>query len=366
VAQRIGGGRIGPRFEEAHARLVTFVLFDLHRDLVHDRHRLFGPFARRRLGAQHHRIGTVIDRIGDVGDFGARRGGAFDHRFEHLRRHDHRLARGARGIDDPFLQWGDFLRLKLDPQIAARHHDPVAEFDDFAQPPHRHRLFDLGAQSGPAADQLARFGKVFGALHEAQAHPVNALFDGKGKIAAVLLGQRGDRHFGIGHVHALAIGDYPANLRRTENFIGTGADHPQADLAIVDQQPLALFENAEEFRVRQAGARFIAGCGIAVEREVARMPDHRLPVLERAYAQLGPLQVRQDRDRAAIFLFERPDRRNGFAVDCVIAVAHVDAEGIGPRLEQPRQHLRRAAGRADGCEDLDLAAPWIEPIVRWL
>ena len=103
VGERIRRGTIGRRVEEAHARQKRLVPFYLTGNLVHDRHRFFGPLACRGFGAQHHAIGTIINSIGDVGHFGTGGGRALDHRFEHLRRHDHRLARIARLVDDGFL-----------------------------------------------------------------------------------------------------------------------------------------------------------------------------------------------------------------------------------------------------------------------
>jgi hypothetical protein len=47
----------------------------------------------------------------------------------------------------------------------------------------------------------------------------------------------------------------------------------------------------------------------------------------------------------------------------MIAVAHVEPERIRPGAHQPREHLRRTAGRANGGENLDLASARVDP---WL
>ena len=44
----------------------------------------------------------------------------------------------------------------------------------------------------------------------------------------------------------------------------------------------------------------------------------------------------------------------------VLAMAHVDAEGVGPGCEQPPHDVGVGAGGAEGGEDLDLAAARIE------
>ena len=207
-----------------------------------------------------------------------------------------------------------------------------------------------------AAHQAARLGNVLGPLHERQRDPVGIVLDRKRKVAAVLFGQRRHGHDRIGHVHALAVRDHAADFGRAQDFVVVGADHAKAQLAIIDQQALALLQDAEQFGMRQAHARFVAGFRIAVEREVARMANHRTAFLECADAQLWPLQVAQHRYRATNPLFQRADRGNGFGVGGVIAMAHVHAESIGPGAEQLFKHFGRAAGRAHRGKDLDLAA----------
>ena len=77
-------------------RAVDRIALDLLGDAVHGRDRLDRILAGRRFGRQHHGVGALEDRGRDVGDFGARRHRARDHRFEHLRRDHDRLAGAAR------------------------------------------------------------------------------------------------------------------------------------------------------------------------------------------------------------------------------------------------------------------------------
>ena len=364
MRQRVRGGRVGRGIEEAHTLLVAFIVFDLHRDPVHHRDRFLGPCTRRAFGREHHRVGSVIDRVGDVGDFGAGRRGAFDHAFEHLRRDDHRLACAARHADDLLLQRRHFVGLKLDAQIAARDHDAIGQFDDRIEPVDRLGLLDLGAdRSAVGADQLTRLGNVLGTLHEAQGDPVRPVFGGEGEITAVLLGQRRDRHFGIGDVDALAVRDNPANFGAAQDAIVVGFEHLEADLAVIDQQPLAARHDPEQFGMRQADAAFIARRLVPVEHEVARMADYRLAILEGADPQFRPLQVGQDRDRLGILLFERTDRDDCRFVIGMRAVAHVEAESVRACAHQPVEHLGRTARRADRGENLDLAPARVDPWV---
>ena len=89
---------VGDLVAVAEARL------DRARDPVHRPHRLDRVLADRRLAGEHHRRGAVEDRVRDVARLGARRLGRVDHRLEHLRRGDHRLAALERREDDPLLQ----------------------------------------------------------------------------------------------------------------------------------------------------------------------------------------------------------------------------------------------------------------------
>ena len=68
----------------------------------------------------------------------------------------------------------------------------------------------------------------------------------------------------------------------------------------------------------------------------------------------------EDRNRAAKALLDRADRGDGFGMGGVVAVAHVDAEGVGAGAHQLFDHFRAAAGGAEGGKDLYLAAAWIK------
>ena len=65
-----------------------------------------------------------------------------------------------------------------------------------------------------------------------------------------------------------------------------------------------------------------------------------------ADAQLGPLQIAQDRHRPAKLTLCRADVGDGFGMGRVIAMTHIDAESIGTGAQQLLDHFGRAAGRA--------------------
>ena len=66
--------------------------FHLPRDAVHGLNRLERVLAHRRLGREHDGVGAVQDGVGHVGRLGPGRPRSVNHRLEHLRRGDDRLA----------------------------------------------------------------------------------------------------------------------------------------------------------------------------------------------------------------------------------------------------------------------------------
>ena len=80
---------VGDAVEEPVA--VGEVGLGLAGDPVHHPHRLDRVLADRRLLGEHHGVGAVVDRVGDVGHLGPRRAVERHHRGEHLGRGDRRL-----------------------------------------------------------------------------------------------------------------------------------------------------------------------------------------------------------------------------------------------------------------------------------
>ena len=155
-------------------RQIDRVALDLLGDAVHRRDRLDRILPGGGFRRQHHRVGALEDRGGDVGNFGARRHRARDHRFQHLRRDHDRLAGAAAGARHLLLHAGHLLERHLDAEIAARHHQRVGQFENVVEPRHRLRLLDLGHHRGAAARDLLGLGDVLRALDEGQRHPVDA------------------------------------------------------------------------------------------------------------------------------------------------------------------------------------------------
>ena len=105
-----------------------------------------GEFPDRCFAAQHHRVGAVEDGVGDVAHLGPRRRGLLDHRLQHLRRDDHRLAGGLASADQVLLDDRHLGHVHLHAQIAAGDHQAIGGFDDRVDLVERLGLFDFGDQ----------------------------------------------------------------------------------------------------------------------------------------------------------------------------------------------------------------------------
>ena len=135
-----------------------------------------------------------------------------------------------------------------------------------------------------------------------------------------------------------------ASIRSASAF-----DHPEDELAVVDQQPRAGLRPPRKSR-GAASWRALSSPGavVAVEDEGLAGLQLGLVALEPADPQLRPLQVGEDRGRPVELAFQRADRRDPPLVIGMAAVAHVDPEGVGAGLDQPADHRRasRWPGRA--------------------
>ena len=243
------------------------VAFHFLRDAVHGRDRLDRILAGGGFRRQHHRVGAVEDRGGDVGDFGARRYRACDHQFQHLRGDDHRLAGLPAGARHFLLHAGHFFQRHLDAEVAARHHQGIGEVEDFGEPRHRLRLLDLGHHRGAAAGDLLGLGDVFRPLDEGQRHPIDAGIERGLEIGQILGRHGGERDQRVGQAHALAVRDFAADLDMRDDALRARRGRDKAELAVVDQELVARLDGGENLWMRQLHARCVAGRRVGIEHE---------------------------------------------------------------------------------------------------
>ena len=328
------------------------IAFDRGGDLVHHRHRFHWKGAGGGFGRQHHRIGAVEHRIGDVGHFGAGRHRRGDHRLQHLGRHHHRLTGLAGHLGDQFLFAGNFLNGEFDAEIAARHHDGVGEVENFRQPVDRPRLFDFGHAAGAVGYDLPEVGHVVGALHEAERHPIDAQLHRGIKVAAVLLGHGRNRQHRIGQVDALLVLEDAADFDDGFGPVFADIHDLEADFAVVDQDDLAGLNRCEDFGMRYRNVVAAFDRHLAHQAQLVAVMHFALVARQRTETDFRALQIGQDADRAADIFLEIAHDAEFVRQISRRVVAHVDAEDIGARFEQRFDHFGRRAGWPERCQNL--------------
>ncbi len=252
------------------------------------------------------------------------------------------------------MQAGDLFDGQFDTQISARHHDAVADFEDLVDIFHRPRLFHFRHHPGAAVDDLARVHDVHRALHKRQRHPVDPQRQRKLQILYVLRRQRRQRQDRVGQVDALVRGQRPADPDHRVGAAFFDPDHLQMDTAIVEQQRHARLERGEYFLMRQGRPAGVAlGFGKVEAERRALFQNRALGHL--ADTQLRSLQIDEDADGPAQLCFDVANRLVPCRHIVVAAMAHIEPEHVGAGFEQLADHLRRAAGRAQGRQYLYVA-----------
>ncbi len=94
---------------------------------------------------------------------------------------------------------------------------------------------------------------------------------------------------------------------------------------------------------------------VKIETENATLVQHLVAVLENTTAQLGSLQIRQNRNRSAHFFLDTADHCMAFTNIGMRAVAHVQAEHIGPGNEQILNHFAGIRGRTESRHDFNIS-----------
>ena len=143
-----------------------------------------------RLLGEHHRVGAVEDRVGDVGDLGARRARGGDHRVEHLRRGDRRARERAGQREQALLDHRHLLDRHLDAEVAAGDHHAVGRADDLLRALDGLGLLDLRDQRQCACAR-ARSARPRACARSDSATMSTPIALAGAQVGEVLLGHRG-------------------------------------------------------------------------------------------------------------------------------------------------------------------------------
>ena len=247
----------------------------------------------------------------------------------------------------------------LNAQVTARDHHAVGEFQNFFQPSDRRRLFNLRQQRSLVPDKLLALGDILGPLDKGHRDPIHALLQRKCKVGPILLGQRGNGNDDVRDIQPLAVRQCAANFNLCIDIFRCDFGDTQNKLTVVKQQPCANFQCGKYLRVRQIYAMRVARPLVRIQPEIVVRVQFNLALRKGSDAQLGPLQIHQDRRGPVIRFFERADIGDQLRLVGLLAMAHVDAEGIGTSAEQLFDHFGRVAGGAQGRQYADLAHTWL-------
>ena len=170
------------------------------------------------------------------------------------------------------------------------------------------------------------------------------------EVGQVLPRQRRDRHRDAREVDALVRADETAHHDGARRAAALDLVDAEPHAPVVDQHVVAGLEHVPDHRRRD---RQLAVGGVLLCADldaVARAEHDRL--LELADAQLRPLQVGDQRDRAADLgcdLAHEPGPRGMLVVR---SVREVEPDGVDARLDQRAQALARVRRRAERRHDL--------------
>ena len=194
---------------------------------------------------------------------------------------------------------------------------------------------------------------VGGGADEGEGDEVDAELERELEVVDVLARQRRDRDRHARQVDALVRADPAADDDAAARPALLDPVDPQTDEPVVDQDVVTGLEHVADHG-RQDGQIAVRRRSLADDGDlVAPVQDHRLGQV--ADAQLGPLEVRDQRERPADLLGDRAHGARPLRVLFVRAVGQVEARRVHPggrELAQPFARRRRGTERGD-----DLGAP---------
>ncbi len=336
-----------------HRQAPARVLLHPRDDAVHHVHCLVGVLAGGRLGREHHRIRPV----------------------EHWRWPHPRLRPGwvpARPPSIPASGWppppacraaaprapaasapAAPPRAAVPPRDLARHHHRIRHIEDGGEISSSACGFSIFTRmpARPAAMACASATSSGRCTKDSpiQSTPWSRAKAMSARSFAVSAGMGSTTS---GHVHALAVGQRAAHQHFGIQEILAHAQHPQAQLAIVEQQGGADAGGGDDLGMRQVDAPRIARCGVEIQPEGLPGLQMHPPALKTPQPQLRPLHISQDADRAAGLRLQRADGGNSPAMRPHACRGwKFRRNHIRPGVEQPGDHLWCRGGGAEGGDD---------------
>ena len=179
---------------------------------------------------------------------------------------------------------------------------------------------------------------------------------------AILRGERGERNDLVGDVDALPLGEPASHFDAGDGVAVVAALDFEAQLAVIQEERQAGFQDREDFGMRQAHPLCGARSRIEIEPKGRAFHQRYRAARERPDSKLGALQVEQNADRPAGLRLDRADRLHPLAMIGRSSMTEIQAENVDAPMEQRMDHRWRGARRAE-CRD-DLGVPLTAHAVR--
>ena len=230
-------------FGGAEALDIVRMMLGVFGNLCHGLHSLHRILTGSGFTGQHDAGGTVVNGVGNVGDFRTGGTGVLDHGFQHFGGGDNTLAHHTADTGQLLLDSGNLHKGNLHAQITAGNHDAAAVFADFHHIVHTGLVFDLGNDLDIAAavlvQELTDILNVLGSGNKGGRHKVHTVLDTENDVFLILLGKVRTGHDLVGEGHALAVAEDTALEALCDDIIAHDFFHLELHHTVIDGQHIA-------------------------------------------------------------------------------------------------------------------------------
>ncbi len=297
-----------------------------------------GVLARGGFARKHDRVGQFQDGIGDVGHLGAGRHRVLDHRLQHVRRDDDRLAGGDGHGDGLALDERQGLVGDFDAKVTAGHHEGVGGAENVAEVFDGRLVLDLRDDVGLGMmfeQQGAERVDVGCLAHEGQCVEVDPDLATDGHVGAVLVGEGREVDLDAGKVDVAAATERARLFHFTAEAVGLLFEHAQLDESVVDEDDAAHRHRVDHLGViRRDDEDIPVGLRVGGASDVHELAGGQLGRFgPGAGPDFGTFDVHHHGQFLADLLADFTHPRDGGPDPGVVGVSHIQADHIGSGLD---------------------------------
>lgn len=312
-----------------------------------------------RFSTEHDAVHLLDDRVEDIGHFGARRHGVFDHAFEHLRGHDDFASVVGAAFDDLALDDWQVFDGALAAEVAARDHDAAAGFHESVDVGDGLLVFDFGDDACLAAflfEQELQVLEVPRLACEAQREVVHAQLDAEIEIGVVFLRQGWQAHRHAGEIDVSAGLHLSFDQNGADDALGGDSGDLDLDQAAIDHDDVAHFEVAAELGVVDGHGVARGGWSIRFAEQFDHIADLELPgLLHIARADAGACEIHEHCDLTPCGRGGGPHTAMHGAHPFMGSVTHVQANDVCTFGNEGGDDFLTFRCWAEGAEDFGFA-----------